>query len=113
MIPLIARETSFGQNVCELVLGVNIFDLDLWFQIDSVKQPTIRSNSVSPGHVSHFWTSSFNYHFDDGFVFLKYVQLKLIVRRMCVCGYIIDITQLLNLLFSFDTLGLGFWNQKL
>ena len=29
--PLISRETSFGQNVSELVFGVNLFDLDLGF----------------------------------------------------------------------------------
>ena len=54
------------------VFGVNIFDLDLEVQIDSIKQP-IKTNSVSPGHVSHRWTSSFNYHFDHGF---KEVQLE-------------------------------------
>ena len=28
MIPFITCEISFGQDVCELVLGVNVFDLD-------------------------------------------------------------------------------------
>ena len=37
VIPFISWETSFGQDVRELVFGVNIFDLDLGFQIDSVK----------------------------------------------------------------------------
>ena len=31
MIPLITRETLFGQHVRELGVGVNIFDLDFWF----------------------------------------------------------------------------------
>ena len=31
MIPLITGETLFGQHISELVFGVNIFDLDLWF----------------------------------------------------------------------------------
>ena len=48
--------------------------------------------------------SYFNYHPDHSFV----VQLRLILRRMCVCEYIIHIIHLLNLLFSFDMLGLGF-----
>ena len=39
VIPLISRETSFGQNVSMFVFGVIIFDLDLGFQVDSVKQP--------------------------------------------------------------------------
>ena len=33
-IPLITRETSFGQNVCELVFGVDVFDMDFWVQIE-------------------------------------------------------------------------------
>ena len=45
MIPLIACETSFGWNVCELVSGVDVFDLDLGIQIDSIEQP-IKSNSA-------------------------------------------------------------------
>ena len=52
MIPLITRETSFGQNVSELVFGVDAFDLDFGIHINSIKQP-IKCNSVSPGkHVS-------------------------------------------------------------
>ena len=46
MIPLITCEISLCHYVCELVLGVNVFDLDLGVQIDSIKQP-IKSNHVS------------------------------------------------------------------
>ena len=28
MIPLITCEITFGQNVCEFVFGVDVFDLD-------------------------------------------------------------------------------------
>ena len=52
MIPFITCEFSFCQYVCELVLGVNVFDLDLGVQIDSIKQP-IKSNSVGSGNMSH------------------------------------------------------------
>ena len=83
------------------------FDLDLGFQVDSVKQP-IKSNSVSSGNMSHCGTSSFDYHFDHNFVVLKNVQLGLTLKRMCVGGYVIHFTQLVNLLFSCDSLGLGF-----
>ena len=38
IIPLITREISFGQDVCELVFGVNVTDLDLWVQISPVEQ---------------------------------------------------------------------------
>ena len=39
MVPLLTREITIGQHVSELVLGVNIFDLDFWVRVDSVKQP--------------------------------------------------------------------------
>ena len=34
MVPVITRGTHFGENVSKLVFGVNIFDLDLWIQLD-------------------------------------------------------------------------------
>ena len=57
MIPFITCEISLSQCVCELVLGVNVFDLDLAVQIDSIKKP-IKSNSVGSGNMSHCGTSS-------------------------------------------------------
>ena len=50
MIPLITRETSYGRNVSKLVFGVDVFDLELGIQIDSIEK-TIKSNSVSPGNL--------------------------------------------------------------
>ena len=52
MVPLITCEISLCQHVCELVFGVILFDLDLGFQIDSIKQP-IKCNSVGSGNMSH------------------------------------------------------------
>ena len=52
MIPFITCDISLCHYVCELVLSVNVFDLDLGVQIDSIKQP-IKSNSVGSGNVSH------------------------------------------------------------
>ena len=75
VIPLNSPETSFGQNVSKLVFGVNIFDTDLGFQFDSVKP--IKSNSVSSRHMSHCWTSSFDFQFDHRFIIFKNVQLRL------------------------------------
>ena len=107
MIPLVTRKTPFGWNVSKLVFGVNTFDLDLWFQINSVEQP-IKRNSVVSGHVSHCWTSFFDDHLDDSFVVFKNVQLRLAWRRMCVGVYEIHIWHLLNLFaFSFQ---LMFWS---
>ena len=48
MIPFITFENSFGQNVCELVFGVNVFGFGSWCPI---KQP-IKSNSVGSGNMS-------------------------------------------------------------
>ena len=73
MIPLITRETSFGQNVSKLVFGVDVFDLDLGIQINSIKQP-IMCNSVSPGNMSHCRTLSFNDHYDHCFIVFEHIQ---------------------------------------
>ena len=43
--------------------GVNILDLDLGIQIDSIKQP-IKSNSVGSGNVSPCGTSTFGNHLE-------------------------------------------------
>ena len=45
IIPFVSYEVSFGQNVCDLVFGVNVPYLNLGVQFDSVKQP-IKRNSV-------------------------------------------------------------------
>ena len=57
VIPLITCEISLGQYVCDLILSVSVFDLDLGIQIDSIKQ-RIKSNSVGSGNMSHCRTSS-------------------------------------------------------
>ena len=90
MVPLITCEISFGQYVSELVLGVNIFDLDLWLQVNSVEQP-IKRNAVGSRHMPHCLTSALTDHLDHSFVILKNVQLRLTLRRECVCGYVVHI----------------------
>ena len=57
MIPFIICEISLRQYVCELIFGVDVFDLDLGVQIDSIKQ-SIKSNSVGSGNMSHCRASS-------------------------------------------------------
>ena len=106
VIPLISRETSFGQNVSKLVLGVNIFDLDFRIQVDPIKQP-IKSDTVSSRHMSQSGTSSFNYNLDHGFVVFTDVQLRFPLGRTRVGGYAVQFVQLINPLFSIDTFGLG------
>ena len=74
MIPLITCEIPLCQDVCELVLGVDVFDLDLWVKINPIKQP-IKSNSMSSGNMSHCRTSAFNNnHLDYSFIVLKHIQ---------------------------------------
>ena len=48
MVPLITCEISLCWCVCELVFGVNVFDLNVGVQIDTIKQQ-IKSNSVGSG----------------------------------------------------------------
>ena len=67
---LITCEIGICQYVCELVFGVDTFDLYLRDQVDSVKYP-IKCNSVGSGHVSHRWTSSFDDHLEYCFVIFK------------------------------------------
>ena len=78
MIPFITCESSL-----ELVLGVNVFDLDLGVQIDSIEQP-IKSNSVGSGNMSHCRASSLYDHLDHCFVVFKDVQQSFLARRIDV-----------------------------
>ena len=48
IVPLITCDHPFCQCVCKLVFGVDILDMNLGVQIDSLKQP-IKSNSVGSG----------------------------------------------------------------
>ena len=73
IVPFVTFEISFCQQVSNLVFGVDILDLNLGIQMDSVKQP-IKSNSVGSGHKSHRWTPAFDYHLNHGFVVFKDVQ---------------------------------------
>ena len=73
MIPFITCEIPLCQDVCQLVLSVDVFDLDLWIKINSTEQP-IKSNSMSSRNMSHCWTSAFHNHFDHSFIVLKHIQ---------------------------------------
>ena len=82
MVPFITSESAFGQNVCELISGVDIIDLDLWVHIDAVEQP-IQGHSVGAGYVSHRRTSVFKNHLDDRFAIFKNVEQSILVRMFC------------------------------
>ena len=83
VVPFITGEDAFGQQVSQLVAGVNIIDLDLRFQVNSVEQP-IKSNSVGPGNMSHCGASSSNDHLDHCFVVFKHIQQSFLTRRIDV-----------------------------
>ena len=80
MIPFITCEISLYQYDCELVLGVNIFDLDLGVQIDSVEQP-IKGNSVGSGDMSHCQASFLYDHLDHCFVVFKHIQQSFLTEK--------------------------------
>ena len=81
IVPLITCEIVLCQYVCELVFGVDTFDLNLWIEIDSVKQP-VKSNSVFSGYVSHCWTSAFDDLFNHCFAIIKNVEHPIEMRRL-------------------------------
>ena len=91
MIPLITCEISFGQNVSNLVFGVDVFDLDFAVQIDSVKEP-IRSNSVGPLNMSHRGTSTFNNHLNHGLTVFKDIQHGTSTRMHCVGWNVVNVS---------------------
>ena len=70
MIPFITCEIFLCQYVCELVFGVNVFDLDLGVQVNSIEQP-IESNSLGPGNMSLCKASSIYDHLGHCFVLFK------------------------------------------
>ena len=51
-MPFITSESALDQNVCELVSGVDIFDLYLGVKVDPVKQPIERNSGGSGIRVS-------------------------------------------------------------
>ena len=83
MIPFITCKFSLGQHVCELVLGVNVFDSDFGVHIDSIEQP-IKSNSVGSGNMSHCRAPSLNSHLDHCFVVFKHIQRSFLTRLIDV-----------------------------
>ena len=80
IVPFITCENSFDQYACNLVFGVNVPDLNLVVQVNSVKQ-AIKSNFVGSRHMSHRGTSAFYYHFNHGFIVLKHAQHSIGLRN--------------------------------
>ena len=93
IVPLITCEIPFCQFFCQLVFGVDILDLNLAVQINSVKQP-VKSNRVGSGYMSHCWTSAFDDHLNHGFVILKNVQHRTKSRKLRVRRDVVSIPQI-------------------
>ena len=55
------------------MFGINVSNVNFRIKVNPVKQP-IQCNPVSSGHVSHCWTSAFEYHLNHGFIVLKDIQ---------------------------------------
>ena len=51
-------------------VGVDIFDLDIWIQVNLVRQP-VQVNTVNLGNMSHGWTTAFDDHLERGIVTSK------------------------------------------
>ena len=79
----------FGQNVCECVFGVNVPDLNLVVQINSVKQP-IHSNSVCLWYMSHCGTSTFDNYFYYRFIVFK-DKHSTGIRILCIGWSVINV----------------------
>ena len=82
-VPLITCDVALCQYFCELVFGVNVFDLDLEVQIDSIKQ-SIKRDSVGTGHMFQCWTSALDDHLDHRFIIFKSVEHRTKLRRLQV-----------------------------
>ena len=81
----------------QLVCAAVLFSVVLWLiQINSIKQPT-KSNSVSPGNMSHCRTSAFYDHLDHRFIVFEHIQQSFLMRRQDVGGNTINIIQCVDL----------------
>ena len=89
------RNYHWPESQQVVFFGVNMFDLDFGFQIDSVKSP-IKSNSVSSGNMSHCRASSLNDHLDHRFVAFKHIQPSFLTRRIDVWGNKINFVQIIG-----------------
>ena len=69
-VPPVMGGRSFGQDVSEVVVCVNIFLMDHWVNIDPVNQ-SVKCISVDAGYVSHCRASAFDDHFDHCLIHLK------------------------------------------
>ena len=95
IVPLITCEILFCQYICKLVFGVDILDLNLGVQINSVKQP-IKSHSVGSRHMSHRRSSAFDDQFHHDFVILKDVQHRTKSRKHRFRRDVVNIAQVKN-----------------
>ena len=86
-------------KLCQLVFGVDVFDLDFGIQIDSIEQ-WIESNSVSSGDVSHCRTSSFNDHLDHCFIVLKYIQQSFLTRGLDIWRKSITVSRYIDFVLT-------------
>ena len=90
IVPLITCADPFSQRVCKLVLCVNVTDLNLWVQINPVKQP-VQSNSVGPWNIPHCKTTTFDKHFDYRLIVLIDIQHSTGTRMLSIWWNVINV----------------------
>ena len=90
VVPLFTGEIALCEDVGKFVLGVNICDLNLSIQVDSVKWP-IKRNSVGTGHVCHCRTPAFDYHLNSGLTVLGHVQHGIGRRNFRIPRHIVNV----------------------
>ena len=90
--PNVTREIwlPFGLDVCDLVLGIDVTDLNFWVQINLVKEP-IQSNFVGSWNMPHCGTSTFHNHFDYRLIVLKDIQRRTGIRLLCFGWNVINV----------------------
>ena len=108
MIPFVAWKSSFGLNVCEWVFLVSTYLICI---LGSRLILSNNQSSVGSWHVSHRWTSSFDNHFDHGFVVLNDVQLRPHFDKN-VCWWVRDPLHSIDQPFAFFChVGSWLWNK--
>ena len=81
MIPLITRETSFGQNVSELFFGCRCIRFGSWNPDLFDRTTNSRATLWVLENVSYMVrTSPFNDHFDHCFIVFEHIQQSFLTR---------------------------------
>ena len=93
IILFVTCEITFGQNVCELMFGVDVPNWILGSRLILSKNP-IQSNSVGSGHMSQCGTSAFDHHLIHGFIIVKNIYHRIGTRWCSAWWNVINVGQI-------------------